>query len=335
MIGHGLIRAKTATFRQLSSMISGGVSLSEALQVVARRAGHPKLRDSLQKAAEATAKGERLSQVLGGYPDLYPPLTLAMVQAAERSGRLHEIFRRLADYHEREYQMRLMLSRETFYAKVLILAIVFIPLGGNALKIWVVTGLGAAVAYFVKRLLLYGAIAALPALGIWMVWRALRSSEAGSAGIDEFKLRVPLVGKVVRLSALARFARSLATLYAAGVSMSEAVQLAGDATANARLREQAYRAADLVKTGTGITEALKQTGLSDELTLSMLRTGEQTGNLDETMDHLAQYYEDESITAARQMAVAIVPIVVIIAGIIVAFMLLQFYTGYAANVLAE
>ncbi len=330
-----MVREKAAAFRQLASMVAAGVSLSEALAAVSERTSHRSLKASLHACAEATAKGERLSEQLEQYKNIYPPLTVAMVRAGERSGRLEEIFKRLADYYERDYHLRLMLSRETFYPKVLLLAIIFIPLGGAAIRIWVLEGLCPAVAYFFSRTLLYGAIAAVPALAIWFAWRALRSSKVGSAFIDAVKLKIPLIGKVIRRLALARFARALATLYGAGVAMDEALELSGAAMANSSLSEKAYQASEAVKHGTGLTDALANAGLTDSLTISMLRTGEQTGNLEDTMVHLAEYYEDEAATAIRQMAIAIVPVAVIIAGIVVAIMLLNFYLGYARQLIGE
>lgn len=325
MLGHGLIRAKTAAFRQLSSMISGGVSLSEALAVISERCGDARLGKSLLRASKATSEGKQLSAIWAKEPELYPPLTLAMIEAAETSGRLDEVLGRLADYYERDYQLRMMLSRETFYPKLLLLAVIFIPEMGNTVRIWIMESGLAALAYLVKRLLFWGLVGTIPALAIWAAWRSMSKSETGRAAMDQLKLRIPLIGKVVYRLAMARFSRTLATLYAAGVSMSKALRLAGEATANARLRQIADKAAAKAQAGTGLTTAMAEAGLADNMVLSMLRTGEHTGDLEETLTHVAEYYESEAETAAKQMAVAIVPVAVILAGLVVGAMVLQFY----------
>jgi len=327
VLGHGLIRAKTVAFRQLASMIAAGVTLSEALSVISQRCSEPRLRRSLQRAAKATSEGQRLSEVFAKEPDLYPPVTMAMIEAAETSGRLEEVLSRLADYYERDYQLRMMLSRETFYPKLLALGIILIPTAGAAIRIWLLKNAAAAVVYLLTRLLFWALVLLLPGLAIWAVWKSLAQSETGRASLDRLKLRVPLLGKVVYKLAMARFARALAALYGGGVTMARALRLAGEATANAALREIADRAAEQVQTGTSLTEAMANSGLRDDMMLSMLRTGEQTGELEGTMLHIAEYYEDEAQTAARQMAVAIVPIAVVIAGIVVALMVVQFYVG--------
>ncbi len=334
MLGHSAIRERTAAFRQLATMLASGMSVSQALAVLGERVADVRLRAFFKQAAEETGKGRRLSELMRQRPDLFSPLALAMVEAAEQSGRLDEILRRLADYYEHEYQIRLMLSRETFYPKILVLAILFIPLGGQVIAAWILRGSGSAVVVLLKALAIYAVVFGVPAAALWMAYKALASSEQGRASIDRLKLALPLLGKVVRQSALARFSRALAALYGAGVSVPKALELAGNATANAALREVAHRAAQRAAEGEGLTDALAASGLADGLVLSMLRTGEQTGNLEETMDHVAAYYEDETRTAIKQMAVAIVPVAVIMAAIVVGIMVIGFYTRLYAGLTA-
>jgi type IV pilus assembly protein PilC len=308
-------------------MLAAGMTLGEALSLLASRTQQLALRSFFRHAAEETSKGRRLSEVLLRYGQLFPPLTLAMVQAAEQSGRLEDIFQRLAEYYEREYEVRLLLSRETFYPKLLFLAILLIPLGGHAIALALTQSTAAAVLYVLRALATWAALLALPALGLYFAYRSLLASETGRMWLDRLKLSLPLLGKLIHRAALARFSRALAVLYAAGVSMPRALELAGDATANVVLRQVAYQAARQVQEGSSLAPALAGAGLADELVLSMIRTGEQTGNLQETMDHLAGYYEDETRTAVRQLAVAIVPLAVLVAAIVVGSMVLRFYAN--------
>jgi len=331
LFGDRLLREKTAAFRQLATMLAAGMTLAEALSVLSARVHEPRLRAFFVRAAGQASGGRRFSDILAEYPQLFPPLNLAMVQAAEHSGRIEEIFNRLADYHEQEYRVRLMLSRETFYPKVLAAAIFVIPVAGNAIVRWLTEGTGAAVISILRALALLALVGGIPALALYLAYRSLARSEAGRAALDDVKLRLPLLGKVVHRSAMARFSRALATLYRAGVAMDKSLELAGDAAANARFRVVAREAAGLVGHGSSLGDALVAAGLADEMVLGMVRTGEQTGNLDETMDHIAAYYEDEAATVTRQMAVAIVPVAVIVAAIVVGVMVLRFYTGLYAG----
>lgn len=335
LFGDRLLREKTGAFRQLATMLATGMTVAEALSVLSTRVQEPRLRAFFVRAAREAGTGRRLSDILRDHPHLFPPLNLAMIEAAEHSGRIEEIFNRLADYHEQEYRVRLMLSRETFYPKVLAAAIFLIPVAGNAVVKWLTEGSGAAIISVLRACALLGLIGGLPALALYLAYRSLARSDAGRAAIDDFKLRVPLIGKVVHRAAMARFSRALATLYRAGVAMDRSLELAGAAAANARFRAIAHEAAQQIRHGEGLGDALVAAGLTDRMVLSMIRTGEQTGNLDETMDHVAAYYEDEAATATRQMAVAIVPVAVIVAAIVVGVMVLRFYTGLYAGLAGQ
>ncbi len=334
MIGHGFLREKTAAFRQLATLISSGVELSRALDTIAARVGDPRLRRAFREASKHTSTGGRLSEVLARYPRLFSQLTVTMVEAAEKSGRLDEIFRLIADYHEAELHLRTTISRETFYPKVLMAAVLFIPVGAQALIRWIMGNVRDAIAYLVLAVLKIAAAVSLPLLAIWLVWRAVRASEAGGQAIDRLKLSVPVIGKLVHRWAMARFARALSTLFAAGVPISEALELAGMAAANSVIQRAALQAAERVKTGESIGDSLQSCGLADRLVLDMIRTGEETGRLDETLVKAAEYYEDEAMTTARQLTVLIVPVSVIIMGIVVGYMALRFYMGYYGGLLS-
>ncbi|MBC7287342.1 MAG: type II secretion system F family protein [Armatimonadetes bacterium] len=311
------------------------MTIVEALRVLAGRTSDYRLRAFFRRAAEQTAAGRRLSEIMREHGTLFSPLALAMVEAAEHSGRLDEILQRLAEYYEHEYEVRLMFSRETFYPKVLGAAILLIPLGGQAIAKWLTESTAAAVLFVMKWLALYALIGGIPALALWVLYRSVSSSQQGRRAIDQLKLRLPVIGKVVHRSALARFSRALGALYGAGVSMAKALELAGDATANAVLRETAYRAAGMTSTGAGLSRALSDSGMTDDLVLSMISTGEQTGNLEETMNHVAGYYEAETRTAIRQLAVAMVPAAVILAAVVVGAMVIRFYTGLYSGIAGE
>lgn len=335
LLGDRLLREKTGAFRQLATMLAAGMTIAESLSVLSARVHEPRLRAFFVRAAREAGAGRRLSDILRDHPRLFPPLNLAMIEAAEHSGRIEEIFNRLADYHEQEYRVRLMLSRETFYPKVLAAAIFLIPVAGNAIVRWLTEGTGAAIISLLRAFALLGLIGGVPAVALYLAYRSLARSEAGRAALDDFKLRLPLIGKVVHRSAMARFSRALATLYRAGVAMDKSLELAGDAAANARFRNIAREAAQHIRRGKSLGDSLVAAGLADEMVLGMVRTGEQTGNLDETMDHVAAYYEDEAATATRQMAVAIVPVAVIVAAIVVGVMVLRFYTGLYGGLVGD
>jgi type IV pilus assembly protein PilC len=332
---NALIREKATLFRQLSTMVSAGLTISEALSALQMRVQDARLRTFLASASKAVMDGAKLSDEVARYPDLFPPLTHAMIQVAEESGRLDVLFDRLAGYHERDYSIRQMISRETLYPKVLGLAILFIPLGGNVIARWLTVGGLSAFLLFVEVLFLYILFLGVPAFLAWRAYVTLSKTQAGRDRIDLFKLRIPVIGKIVLRSSLARFSRALSVLYACGVPVDRSLRLAGDAAANAHIRGIAETAAGQVKDGTALTTALLHAGLTDDLVISMVRTGEQTGKLDETVDHVADYYEAETETAIRQLTVIAGVVCILIAGIVVGVIVIRFYSGLLGGLSAE
>ncbi len=332
---NALIREKATLFRQLATMVSAGLTISEALSTLQARTQDARLRAFLVSASKAVMAGEKLSDEVARHPELFPPLTHAMIEVAEESGRLDELFARLAQYHERDYSIRQMISRETLYSKVLGLAILFIPLGGNVLARWFSVSFLSAFLLFAEVLLLYVLFLGVPAFLAWRAYVTLSQTQAGRDRIDLFKLRVPVIGKIVLRSSLARFSRALAALYACGLPVDRSLRLAGDAAANAHIRGIAEAAAWQVKDGVALATALIHAGLTDDLVLSMVRTGEQTGNLDATVDHVAEYYEAETETAIRQLTVIAGVACIVIAGIVVGVIVIRFYSGLLGGMSAD
>ena len=134
-------------FRELATLVNAGVSIGEALSILQTRPGRPELRAAIADAAKRVSYGERLSDVMAEHPKMFSPLNLAMIAAGEEGGRLDEMLNEVADYLEKEQELRRMLSRETFYPKVLIGAVLLIPLIAQIVIAGVMVGVGAAMAW--------------------------------------------------------------------------------------------------------------------------------------------------------------------------------------------
>ena len=145
---------------------------------------------------------------------------------------------------------------------------------------------------------------------------------------DAVLANAPPIGGVVRMIALARFSRVMASLYAAGVSIPEALRAAAAATGNAYMERRMVSAVPALQGGRGIAEALVATKMFPPMVVSMLGTGEQTGSLDMTMDKVAEYYEQESAVRLHQLCVSLGAVVTVIVGIRIGMTVINFYTGY-------
>lgn len=279
--------------------------------------------------------GETLSSSMKAFPGLFSNLQMGMVMAGERGGSLDRTFERLARYSERDYDLQQTIKRETFFPKLQLWASIFIP------------GMVPLVVGFVQHGDPWGGflrVVGPPTLGILAViavYRALSlagplTARGGSPRflIDRAKLSVPIVGKVVRGLAISKFCRALGALNAAGVGPGESVRLAAHACGNAAIGTAALGTIPLLERGEGLTKSLGETGYFPGIALQMLRTGEETGKLDEQLDKAADFMEMDAETAIRQ-AVQVLPVLLLLlVGAIILKQAITFYTGYFNNIFA-
>lgn len=322
-------------FRELATLVDSGMTIGSALSTLEGRPWSVEQRLAVLDGARQTMRGKPFSEVMALHPRVFSELNRALVAAGERGGRLDTLLNRIADYQEQEQEFHQMLSRETFYPKILLLAVLFIPLGTKMIITAIGQSMGAALLAGLMGLLLYAAVGVVPVVILWQLYRRYMASETGRLALDRIKLRIPLLGKVLQKSAWARLCRALAALYEAGVSIDQAVALAARTAGNREIEALLLSTIPKLQQGTPLSEALAGTGQVPPLAMSMLHTGEQTGGIDATLGKVADYYEAETFTATRQMTLAIVPVAVILFGIIVLMQLVGFYGGYFGSMAGD
>lgn len=323
--GTAWARERAEVFGELAAMVHAGVSIGESLTAIAADMRPSPLQAALLQVGHEVSSGRSLAAALEERSGVFSPLTVAMVRVGERGGRLEQALRTVADYFERDFELRSLLQRELTYPIILFVAILFIPLAGQLIVVWIQDSLLAALRVGVATLLLYALVFGVPVLLVYLLIRSARQSAAGRLRLDRIKLRLPLVGGVLRKLALARFCRALASLYSAGVLMGTSLRLAGQAAGNEAVGRQLAAGAEAVEAGGSLSEALGKSALMPKTVLRMLQTGERTGDVDAMAHNVADHLELEAQTAIKQMAVTVTPVSVVIAGIIVALMLLSFY----------
>ncbi len=325
--GTAQARERAEVFGGLAAMVRAGVSMGESLTALAGDMRPSRMQAALLRVGHEVSGGRTFSTCLQEHPEIFSSLTVAMLQVGERGGGLEQALRGIADYHERDFELRSLLQRELTYPIILFAAILFIPLIGRLIVVWVTETLLAALLAGAAALLLYALVFGVPGVLVYLLIRNARQSTAGRLRLDRIKLRLPLVGKVLRKLALARFCRALASLYSAGVLMGTSLRLAGQASGNEVVARELGGGAGAVEAGAGLAEALGKSSVMPNTVLQMLRTGEHTGEVDAMAHNVADHLEVEAQTAIKQMAVTVTPVSVVIAGVIVALMLLSFYGG--------
>jgi len=319
-------------YRELATCIGSGMTIIQALNTLESTTGNPALRSALRGMLPNIERGQRFSENMRHFPAVFSPLAVAVVAAGEEAGRLEEMLGVLADYAEHNLELHRMLQRETFYPKILLLALLTIVPGGLLIANTInpgMFGFGAVV-----PIAILAGLGGLAVLGYFLI-KSYRGSAQGRLAVDRAKLSIPVFGKLSQQIAMSRFCRALASLYSAGVGLPEAMTRAAEATDNAALEQIIKGAIPAVAAGGKLSDVLAQSRLVPSLVVSMLRTGEQTGNIDEVLHKVADYYDDETKTKIHQFGQVIVPICVILAALVVIAILITFYAGTYMNMIQD
>lgn len=312
----------TLFYRQFAAMLRAGVPVFQCLTALIAQTGNSTFRKCLQTISADVQNGGSLRGAMGRYPWIFTDFHRAMVGAGETSGRLDLMFARLADALEQEQMLRRSIKRETFYPKAVLVCAFLLP----QLFYLVKGGFGAYFTHAIMPLLLMLAI-----VGVVVVLNKLGSQAKGV--YHAFLTMIPGIGGTVKMIALARFARTLASLFAAGLLVPEAIRSAAESCGNAYIGGRIVRAIPRVMAGGGITEPLRATGIFPPMVVSMLGTGEQTGSLDQTMDKVAEFYEAESVVRLHQAAIIVGIVALLIAAAAVFVTVLNAYQGMYGDLL--
>lgn len=304
-------------YRQLYTLLNSGVALYQALEMLSQNNQTPNthLRRATLFLAQSVLGGGRLSEAMARYPRIFDRMQVRMVEAGESGGVLVDIFRRLSEYLEREHHIRSEIARKTLYPKLVLgLLVLVLPinmpltlpgyLGGlSSILVWIF-GLG---------------------IPLWLVMRLFLTSRGGRETYDQVKLGIPVIGKLVRKTTVARFARSFAALYGAGVPIGSALAMSGEACGNYVLEQQSLRMVPALEKGVSIAQTMEASRFFPPMFTGMVSTGESTGNLDTMLDKAADFYEEEAAHATQQLVVILGVVLLIIVAIFVAIKVVTFY----------
>jgi len=293
IFGGAPIRSVALFYRQFATLITAGMSLSQALNSLGARAPTKRLSAISREAARMVESGGKLSDAFARYPAMFPDLHISLLRAGETGGSIDRMLERIADYSEREYKIRQRMRMATFYPKILVLALIFIPAFPKLILEGFRSYVGATIPILITLLIWI--------VAILVAYRLLYQIPAVRGSMDMAKLTVPLIGPVVRMLALSRFCRAFASLYSAGTSPSQAISNAARACGNWYINRRLQTAIPMVEKGRSFTEAMNQTRILPQMTIDMLATGEQTGNVGDMGDKVADFTDNEAEVKIHQL----------------------------------
>lgn len=337
--GMGKVKSTDLTImtRQLATMISSGMTILRALMIIEAQTQNPKLQETLQAISKEVEAGTPFSDALEKHPKIFSPLYVAMVRAGEAGGVLDSSLLRVADQLEaadslkRQVKSAMMYPLVVLFFAMIVLAAmllfivpqfvsIFDDLGGKLPKLTLYT-MAASDMLKNRWYVVFGVIGG----GIF-AFKKWRATDGGRRTWERLALRMPMkVGDIVQKIALARWSRTLAALTGAGVPLLLALDVTGKTSGNAVIEETMDDVIASVKGGGTITGPLKQATVFPPMVTHMVAVGEETGQMEDMLAKVADFYEDQVDAAVKSLTSIIEPIMIIVIGGIVGFVVISMY----------
>lgn len=313
-----------AYYRQFAVMIKSGMTVLQSLQSLANFGSNSTLKHISTQSANEIMSGSTFSDTLTKYPWVFKPMHLHLIRAGEISGNLDEMLERIAENAESERRTKQRIKMATLYPKILVAGAILIP----QIPTLILKGFGDFIRNLSGLMLLFIFI-----LVIWIIHKFLMQFKSYSYVFDFIQLYIPYYGKILRSIALSRFYRSFAILYAAGISPIMAVGYAASTTGNKYYENKINSAVPLLKEGKSIPESFAKTEVFPSTAIDMMNVGMRTGNIDQTLEKMADYTESEANVAINKLIIVLPIILFLIIAIYIGFFVISTYSGMYNKIL--
>jgi type IV pilus assembly protein PilC len=323
--------------RQLAIMLQSGIPIAQAFDIVGKGHENPSVQQLINSIKQDIESGTSLTQALGKHPLYFDALYCNLVAAGEQAGILDGILEKLATYKEKIETIKGKIKSALFYPTA-VLVVAFIIT--TVLLMFVVPqfeslfkGFGADLPALTKMVVnmsrvfqdwwwaIIGSIVGAVVAASYMYKRSLAAQHA----MDRFLLRAPVIGVIVKKATIARFARTLATMFAAGVPLVEALDSVSGATGNRLYYEGTLAIKNDVSTGMQLQAAMNTTGLFPNMVIQMVAIGEEAGELDKMLNKVADFYEGEVDDAVAALSSLLEPIIMVFLGVVIGGLVVAMY----------
>jgi type IV pilus assembly protein PilC len=314
--------------RQLATMLSAGIPMLEALEILADQAESPGFRTCVQNVVDDIRRGSDLSKAVARYPRVFSQLYVSMIQAGEVSGQIDIILVRLAEYLEASQKLKAEIKSAMTYPVVSLFLVTgiagFLMIGivpqfkpvfeSLEIELPALTSGIMAAADFLKEqfLFIFAAIGAMIAALV-----VFKRSERGAIFFDAFILKLPIFGSLFKKVALSRFARTFSTLVKSGVPILAAMEIVANTSGNRVIAKVIDRARENVKQGETLSDPLSQSALFPKMVTKMIGIGERSGALETLLEKIATFYDEQVSTDVKSLTSLIEPIMISVMGFVV------------------
>ncbi|WP_442781857.1 type II secretion system F family protein [Collimonas fungivorans] len=323
--------------RQLATMMKAGVPLLQSFDIVAKGHANPSVSKLVNDIRGDVETGTSLSQAFRKFPLYFDPLFCNLVGAGEQAGILEDLLERLAIYKEKTLAIKSKIKSAMFYP-VSILAVAFIVTA--VIMIWVVPAFKQVFSSFGADLpgptLIVMAMSdfmvsnwyiIFPAIfaALYLFFQSWRRSLKVQRFMDQLLLKAPIFGPVIRKATIARWTRTLATMFAAGVPLVESLDSVGGASGNAVYMDATKKIQNEVSTGTSLTAAMENANVFPNMVTQMVSIGEESGSLDNMLGKVADFYEAEVDDAVASLSSLMEPLIMVILGVLIGGLVIAMY----------
>ena len=322
--------------RQFSTMIAAGLPLVQSLSILAEQTENPRFATVITAVLNDIQSGQTLADAMKRHPKIFSDLYVNMIAAGEAGGILDVILDRLAVFLEKNDALVRKIKGAMTYPAVML----FVVIGATTILLWKVvpvfagifTDAGMAlpmptqvvlsISEFLQsyiHLVVLGFVAGIFAL------RQYYKTSGGKLAIDRLLLRMPVLGSLIRKSAVSRFTRTLGTLVSSGVSILEGLEITARTAGNRVVHDAVMNSRASIAGGATISDPLKASGVFPPMVVQMINVGEQTGGLDEMLSKVADFYDDEVDAAVSALTSVLEPIMIVVMGVVIGGMVVAMY----------
>ena len=314
--------------RQFVSITQAGVPMKEALQMMTEQTENKWLKKATADVLLNVEKGNTLADSMAAIPDVFPPMLVNMVRAGESSGSLEMSFDRMATHFEKEAKLKATIHKATIYPIILICAVIGVI---AVMLLYVIPifidmfadldvempALTMGVMNLSKWTASHWYVILAVVVAVAVAYRVIYNTEQGRLKIDYIKMKMPLFGKLTVKSNCAQFARTMSTLMAAGISTTECLETVSKIVTNIHYKNAMMKAREEVMKGIPLSEPLAASEVFPPMVYHMTGIGEETGNMEEMLSKLADYYDEEVEITTQSVLAAMEPLIIVFMALIV------------------
>lgn len=323
--------------RQLASMIMTGLTVIESLNILKQQNNKPQMQKILDDLIANLSEGNSLSKALSNYPTIFSTTYIALIKSAEEGGILDKVLERLADNLEKSEDIKKRVKSALFYPGIIISGVVVVIVMMN---VFVIPQMGALYQSLdlqlplMTRIVLTGSkiTTTLLPFSIFFIiggvigYRRFAISHIGIRLIDKARLQAPVFGDITRLSVLSEVSRTISLLVNSGASLIGALEIASEVAGNMYYKIALQGTSALVEKGAGLSIAMQNQNIFPPLMIQMVKVGESTGKIDESLLKVSEYFERDLDIKVKTLTTSIEPILIIVLGVSVAFLIISVIT---------